>query len=110
YPGTSFYDKLADGYFTAAREVAPDLPLALPEFGALEGPNSPLDEEGQAKCLERILRELAGVKVSFACWYSLYDQSYIGAPDWFRKAFDRIGLHRMDGSAKPAWAAWKAVK
>lgn len=111
YPGTTFYPagQLANGYFTAAHEVAPNLPLFLPEFGITGGNGATLTEGEQAAFLERILQELSQVNVEVACWYSLYDQSYIGAPVWFQTEFGRLGMHRQDGTDKEVWTAWQAA-
>jgi len=111
YPGTDFYPAtgLDSGYFNAAVSVAPGLPLLLSEFGVVGGASATLTEAEQVAFLERIFQELSEVDVEVACWYSMYDQSYIGAPAWFQEAFGQLGMHRQDGTSKEVWAAMDAA-
>jgi hypothetical protein len=41
--------------------------------------------------------------VVLAALYSLYDQTYFGAPAFFQEAFRTIGVHRLGGTPKEAW-------
>lgn len=111
YPGTTYYPAadLAAGYFTAAQAVAPDLPLLLPEFGVQGGAGTSLTESEQAAYLERIFEELSTTDVEVACWYAMYDQSYIGSPQWFIDEFGKLGMHRQDGTPKEVWAVMEAA-
>lgn len=107
YPGYdgSDPDSFADGYFSAAGDVAPGRPLFLPEFGIVGGPADSISESEQAALFERIVTELSCTNVEAACWYQLHDNDYIGFPSWFSAAFSRVGLLRRDGSIKPVWSA-----
>jgi hypothetical protein len=100
---------LTPGYFIKARDIAPELPVMLPEFGVPGGPGAILDYDEQAQLLVRIFSELAQAPVELAVWFSMYDQTYLGVPDDFRRAFSCLGMHRLDGTAKKAWALWRAV-
>ena len=97
------------GYFVKAREVAPDLPLVVPEFGIPGGSGAILTEAEQALVLERMFREFSTANVEFVAWYHCFDYHYLGAPAWFEQAFSKIGLHYQDGTPKEAWAAWQAA-
>jgi hypothetical protein len=111
YPGTfgTNPDDLAPGYFTRAREVAPELPILIPEFGVPGGTDAALSEDRQAQILSRIFTELETTKTELACWYAMYDQTYLGAPDWFVNAFNRLGVLTQDRTPKKTWAVWNAV-
>ena len=100
---------LAPGFFVKAGEIAPGLPLLLPEFGVPGGPDAALDLENQAALLERIFSEFDGDDVELTVWYSMYDQDFLGAPDWVVESFSRMGMHLRDGTPKSAWALWQAV-
>jgi hypothetical protein len=61
--------------------------------------------------LERVFIEFdrGDNNVELACWYSLYDQSLLGAPEWMITAFKNMGMHVVDGTPKPTWMLWNAV-
>jgi len=42
-------------------------------------------------------------------WYAMYDQLFLGAPQWFVDLFGGIGMHSQDSSEKPVWGLWKSV-
>ncbi|TET34396.1 MAG: hypothetical protein E3J72_14655 [Planctomycetota bacterium] len=111
YPGTfgMLPDDYAPGSFTVACDVAPDLPLLIPEFGAPGGVCASLTQAEQAAFLERFFGEISTVKTDAACWYSLYDVDYLGAPAWFSQAFAKLGMFEQDGTAKEVWATWQAA-
>ena len=61
YQGNRFYphpDSLAPGYFTSARQVAPNRPLFLNEFGVHGGDSTNITEAKQAATLDTILSQL----------------------------------------------------
>lgn len=103
YPadGTTHVDDIPAGMFTAARAVAPELPLIVPELGYRSDP--PYSEEEQETFLRRALDELGGDTVTAVVLYSLYDQSYLGAPEWFKEAFGHIGVLDVGGVPKRAF-------
>ncbi len=112
YPGNRFYphpDSLAPDYFTAARQVAPNRPLFLNEFGVHGGDSTMISEAKQAATLDTILRQLNGVPTEMVSWYSLYDQQHLGQPNWFKDAFSSIGIHYMDGTPKMAMRTWQSA-
>ncbi len=100
---------LAPGYFVKPAEIAPDLPIILLEFGVPGGPDAQISFEDQEQYLERIFQELATVDVELVCWFSIYDQSYLGYPEYLATAFSHIGMHTQDGTPKPVWALWQSV-
>ncbi len=104
YPadGARRVEDIPSGYFVAASAVAPHLPLILPEFGYRA--DEVYSESEQEAYLRRVFAELGEHPVRAAILYSLYDQSYLGSPSWFREAFSGIGLFRLDGSPKRSYA------
>lgn len=111
YPGVLGLDEktLAPGYFKKAAEIAPDLPVILPEFGAPGGPTAQLSLDEQVSLTKRIFEEIAQTNLHWACWFSMYDQSYLGVPEDFKVAFRYLGMHTQDGTPKPVWALWNAL-
>ena len=99
-------DKMPEGFFTAVRSVAPDKPLAIPEFGIRSEGSIKFNENNQAKVLKRIFEEVGPLQPAFMVYFSLYDQKLLGAPLWYRSAFAPIGLFKEDGTPKKAWALW----
>jgi len=104
YPadGILHLQQIPDGMMIAAAEVAPALPLIVPEFGFRGGDDVYTDEEQEA-FLRRALAELQGHPVVAAAWYSLYDQTYFGVAPYFQDAFRSIGLIRRDGVPKTSF-------
>lgn len=100
--GTHHVADIPPGYFLAASAVAPELPLILPEFGYRGDDLYP--EAEQEAYLRRVFSELREHSVRAAVLYSLYDQSYLGAPIWFQEAFGGIGMIRLDGTPKRSYA------
>lgn len=103
YPadGVHHLEAIPPGMMIAAAAVGPGLPLIVPEFG-YRGGDQVYSEEEQEAFLRRALAELAGHPVVAAVWFSLYDQSYLGAAPFFQDAFRTIGLIRRDGAPKRA--------
>jgi hypothetical protein len=97
----------ADYYTRAQRRVR--VPLAVAEMGYSSGPGrrglnlgtEPLQEE----FLQRILLEAEALRMRFVVWLAAWDLPYATDPplDMFRY----VGLHREDGSPKPAWEVWE---
>lgn len=104
YPadGTLHVEDIPPGYFVAAAAVAPELPLILPEFGYRA--DDVYSESEQEAYLRRAFSELSEHPIRAAVLYSLYDQSYLGTPPWFKEAFGGIGLIRLDGTPKRSYA------
>ncbi len=105
YPadGVRHQEAIPDGLFSAAAEVIPGLPLIVPEFG-YRGGDELYPEEEQEAFLRRALTQLETTEVVAAVWFSLYDQTYFGAADFFQDAFRSIGLLHADGTPKRAFA------
>lgn len=103
YPadGTLHAGDLPDGLMTAAASVAPELPLIVPEFGFRS--DGPYSESEQERFLRWALADLATHPTVAAIWYSLHDQTYLGAAPFFQEAFRHIGLIGFDGTPKRAW-------
>lgn len=98
--------ELPDGYLTRVRGLNPDLPLFIPEFGVrtYDGVD---DEDDQRRALHVLLEAFGAVETEAVVWCHLYDQDFTGGPDWFKEAFETIGLRRRDGAPKPAHELWK---
>jgi hypothetical protein len=109
YPadGSRRLSDLPDGFFNAAAEVAPELPLIIPEFGYRS--DGIYSEEEQEAFLRRVLEELSGFEVVAVVWYSLHDQSYLGVERWFQDAFRHIGLRHLDGTPKRSHALLQRI-
>lgn len=88
----------------ALSQFAPDLPLLIPEFGIPDSSDSQ-----QSELLRRFFTGLSTFSVELACYFSMYDQSYIGSPDWFVQAFGKLGLIDQKGTHKAAWSQWLAI-
>jgi len=101
--------RITQGMFSKVGGLDPQLPIALPEFGVTTKPLTGKDERenqlNQVEVLQYILNEIVPHGCAFACLYSLYDQTYLGSPQWFKKAFGNIGLHDLSYSPKLS-AAW----
>ncbi len=109
YPadGVHHLDALPAGFFAAAADVDPALPLIVPECGFPTG--GIYSEAEQAEFLRRLLDELAGHPTLAVVWYSLYDQTYLGVAPWFQDAFRTIGLHQLDWTPKAAAALMRRL-
>ncbi|MBN2009661.1 T9SS type A sorting domain-containing protein [candidate division KSB1 bacterium] len=99
----------APGYFAAPAQIAPELPVIIPECGAPGGIDISVGFDKQVDWLSRMVTELSSVNAQAISWFSVYDQTYFGVPEVYRNAFNRIGMFKLDGSAKPALALWDAV-
>ncbi len=110
YPadGIHHLEDIVPGMFAAASEVAPGMPLIIPEFGF---PSGGIYTEGeQADFLRRAMEELAGHEVTAMIIYSLYDQTYFGAPQYFQDAFKSIGARHLDGASKEVWQMLRHIR
>jgi hypothetical protein len=96
------------GMFARPRDIAPDLPILVPEFGMGGGGDSGYTEAEQAEALGRMLIEMAEAAPVALIWFSLYDQPYYGVPAWF-KIFKHLGLHGPDGTPKQSFVVWKKL-
>jgi len=99
--GNRHVEDIPPGYFLAAGQVAPGLPLILPELGYRADAVYP--ESEQEAYLRRLFSELGQYPVRAAVLYSLYDQAYLGAPAFFKTAFGGLGLIRLDGTPKKSF-------
>lgn len=110
YPcdGVRHLSDIPPGMFEAAQEVAPGLPLIIPEFG--HRTDGVYSEREQVDFLRRAMDELSGHEVVAMVVYSLYDQTYFGAPPFFQDAFRSIGVLRLDGSPKEAWRLLRRIR
>jgi hypothetical protein len=101
-------DDYPPGFFSAASLAAPELPLIVPECGFRGDTTYP--EIEQEAFLRRLLKELASHGAVLAALYSMHDQHYFGAPDFFQEAFDTIGLHFLDGTPKRLAALLRGIR
>jgi hypothetical protein len=97
------------GYFSRPREIAPELPILVPEFGAAGGGDTGFSESEQAGILRQMLTEFAAADPAALIWYSLYDQTYLGSPSWFKQAFRYLGMRDFSGTPKEVFILWKKV-
>ena len=96
------------GYVARPHDIAPDLPILVPEFGTAGGGDSGFTEAQQAEVLARMLVDLAAVRPVALIWFSLYDQPYFGVPAWF-KIFKHLGFRGQDGTPKPGLVLWNKL-
>jgi hypothetical protein len=112
YPSASLQGvAIADypaGYFARPHDIAPELPILVPEFGTAGGEDSGYTEAEQAWVLRRMLTEMAAANPVALIWYSLYDQPYYGVPAWF-KIFCHLGMHGPDGTPRESFVLWKKL-
>lgn len=97
------------GYFSRPREIAPELPILVPEFGVAGGGDTGFSESEQAGILRQMLKEFAAADPVALIWYSLYDQTYLGSPSWFKQAFRYFGMYDFSGTPKEVFILWKKV-
>jgi len=81
----------------------------VPEFGAAGGGDTSFSESEQAGILRQMLQEFAAADPVAVIWYSLYDQTYLGSPPWFKQAFRYLGMHDFSGTPKEVFILWKKV-
>jgi hypothetical protein len=113
YPNTAFpgvpVSAYPAGYFARPADIAPELPVLVPEFGMAGGGSSAYSEAEQAEVLEVMLDELATVDPVALIWFQIYDRLYLEAPPWASEAFDHIGMLDLSGTPKTSLALWQKV-
>jgi hypothetical protein len=109
YPSFAFRtptDIPAD-YYDQLRRYS-DAPIAIAAAGYSSGPGregiNEGTEEEQAAFLTRLLRDAQRLDMAFVVWFASTDPAFVQAPPL--DLLQYIGLHRADGSAKPAWEVW----
>ncbi len=114
----SFYAHIADtsalpgDYFIKMKEIAPDKPILIPEFGACSDTSQGFSQEVQLQFMNKIVRDVASTYPPpvAVIWYQMYDNLYLGAPDWFKDGFSTVGLRDFAGTPKMTYAAMKKMK
>jgi hypothetical protein len=113
YPNTALPGlspaQLPSGYLTRPGDIAPDLPILVPELGAPVGSLSGYSEAEQVAWLHTMLVELGSRRLLALVWFQQYDRLYLEAPLWSQEAFNEIGLRDLAGTAKPALLLWRQV-
>lgn len=99
--------QLLPGYFIKAGEIAPELPILIPEFGVPGGGDALYSEERQAEILSTILAELDTANVEMVSWYSAYNNRLFDEVPWFSIAFQTVGIHYQSGEPKLVWYTWR---
>ena len=111
YPNTALPDlqvgSYPTGYFARPADIAPDLPVLVPELGMAGGGASSYTQVEQAAVLTTMLRELATVDPVAVIWFQLFDRLYLEAPQWASEAFDHIGMMDLEGTPKESFAVWQ---
>jgi hypothetical protein len=126
--GYSFYYDapwdIPEEYWTRILQLDPTRPLFVPEFGVrstggkVEMPDFGIERlykdvdvnlETQHKALEFLLDHFSTLNTQALVWFSLYDQDYSAAPEWFGGAHSTIGLIDRNRKEKPAFELWKAT-
>lgn len=108
YPGMIYKSpsEIPADYFTSVRAHTAK-PLAISGTGwqsaqAVDGwPGSEALQAEYARAFPGLTSDL---DAEFTAWSYLYDPTALAAP------FNSMGLLRSDGSPRPAWQAWSAVK
>jgi hypothetical protein len=113
YPSYVFSDREPDeypaGYFVRAGEVAPELPIVIPEFGITGGGISIYSEAEQVQALSLILEELSTAEVQALVWFQANDNLILAQPIWLQEAFQNLGMIDLHGRSKESLALWKLV-
>lgn len=97
------------GYFTRPAEIAPRLPLFVPEFGVPADGGDEFSEAGQADALRVMLAEFDATYTIALIWWQLYDLPYLGAPQFFKDSFSHIGMHDWFGTPRESFVVWQAL-
>ncbi|MEM6989694.1 MAG: hypothetical protein AAF721_04335 [Myxococcota bacterium] len=113
YPGV-FLDGLPvaqwpSGYFSRPAEIAPELPLFVPEFGMPADGAPGLTEVEQADALRAMLLEFDSVYTLGLIWWQLYDLPYLGAPQFFKDSFSHIGMFDWFGRPRESFVIWQSI-
>jgi hypothetical protein len=95
------------GYFARPSDIAPDLPVLIPELGMAGGDGSSYTQSDQAAALSAMLSELATVNPVTVIWFQLFDRLYLEAPQWVSDAFDHIGMMDLAGTPKESFVIWQ---
>jgi hypothetical protein len=111
YPNTALPDlpvaSYPPGYFSRPADIAPHLPVLVPELGMAGGDGSGYTDSEQAAVLSTMLAELATVDPVAVIWFQLFDRLYLEAPQWVSDAFDHIGLFDLAGTPKESFVVWQ---
>jgi hypothetical protein len=108
-PDTSHY---APGHFSLVQQLAPGKPLLVPEFGCRSDVGQGFSEDVQYEYMYKIVSEVAGTDPPpvAVVWYQMYDNLYLGAPEWFKSAFATIGMRDYAGTPKLVHAAFRKMR
>jgi hypothetical protein len=109
YPSFAFATPgdIPPDYYDQLREFS-DVPIAFAAVGyssgqGRDGVNEGTEEEQKA-FLRRLLEDAQRLNAAFVVWFASADPSIMQEPPL--DLLQNIGLHRADGSAKPAWELW----
>ena len=108
YPGMIYKSpsEIPADYFTSVKAYT-HKPLAISGTGwqSAEGASGwPGSEAQQAEYVQVFFSRSGDLNPQFSVWSYLYDPTALAEP------FNSMGLLRVDGTSRPAWHAWSAVK
>ena len=96
------------GYFSLARDIAPELPILIPEFGMAADGGLLYSERAQADALRQMLTEFAAADPVALVWYQMYDVPYYGF-EQYQNRFRHIGMHDMSGTPRESFVIWQKI-
>ncbi len=114
----SFYSPFADtaslpdDYFVKMKELAPDKPILIPEFGCRSDIAQGFSEQIQYDFAKKIITSVAATDPPPVAivWYQMFDTQYLGASEWFKISFATIGLRDYAGTPKMTYVAFQKMK
>ncbi len=109
YPSFAFNSPsdMPEDYYSKLLGVT-SKPIAIAAMGyssgeGRQGVNAGTEAEQEA-FLWRVLRDADSMRMAFVVWFAGCDPAYATEPPF--DLLRHVGLHRTDGSEKPAWQAW----
>ena len=114
----SFYSPVNDttmlpnDYFIKLKELAPDKPILIPEFGCRSDTAQGFSEQIQYDFAKKIISSVAATDPPPVAiiWYQMFDNQYLGTPEWFKTSFATIGLRDYAGTPKMTYIAFRKMK
>ncbi|MBN2542280.1 T9SS type A sorting domain-containing protein [bacterium] len=101
---------IPENYFIIPKDIAPEKPLLIPEFGCRSDESAGYDDDLQFEVTQEVISQVASTEPPpvAICWYQMYDVQYLDAPVWFR-AFSSIGLRHFDWTPKKVHAGFRKM-